>query len=849
MHTQQLTTKKDYLPLLANFKEILRLNDEKHPPARHFAFIIMADILQRAEKDLTDELIKDIDQFIFSLVHFNEVNFLQQLCRNKDFIINNLKKQDPLKHARFLNGLNDTDIFIHAVSQNAAPTLEFLGKLGWESSLKHFEIAIENHAKKSLAYLLKQGELKDTDKKTLIELAKDSGDLAILKMLAPEVSLCYFNEILVDFPKNISFRKIFNIVSKAYRYSSMQDVDELCEKLINQLETKYDKEIYKTEIKKIKQACYYARKLFPEWASQLALLKRKKDLHELGQFYNASSAIEKEIYQGSINFKIVEEILSKLQTSESDLLSWESILKLIVTKRGEQALTDHTADADIFLKMRSDEDGRSPFTPCWGRYDHLYHMIKEEFNNTPEEAILPGNVGYLMQFNKKIISTVLLETKQVSEYKLDTRYCYFWRHGLGSINEITPEINKIIKILLTLDTASVQKNPQVFYDNVVLLIWLIGNLTPVWRGTGRVVEVLLALLHKYHGFNPVVLNGYQLDCLDITFRTPERYRELFFYLFKSSTLPFVVQTLMQEQYEQSAELQELLIKYQIEPPTTPLPEPLFFTEMNQAEAKATDFWEKTLTEEFGTDIETLKKEGESFKEAFLRHNSERAKITNLHELATLVLTYPDRPLLKIISEKTIIDLLPNIYILQQLKYYRNEQERPAAEYEKLIAYFIPQFLMNPALRQHYFSKWYKYSNILSAFPAEKEYLLEYLLKNTEFFMHLFEKSSDVGDFLKHIHSFAGVSEYKCLQYLEVILSDPIACSRLSLNKDSFKDAFAFSLPKLNDKIKEVFERTKAPSVATIISSDVVSSPVFNREKAELSPTITQTREEKIKFVS
>jgi len=76
-----------------------------------------------------------------------------------------------------------------------------------------------------------------------------------------------------------------------------------------------------------------------------------------------------------------------------------------------------------------------------------------------------------------------------------------------------------------------------FYANAARLVWLIGNTTPVQRGSGTVAELTLKAIFDFHGLQaPILKSAFpQLDVLDTSFPSDD-YIKLFTCFFEPSSL-------------------------------------------------------------------------------------------------------------------------------------------------------------------------------------------------------------------------------------------------------------------------------------------------------------------------
>ncbi len=175
---------------------------------------------------------------------------------------------------------------------------------------------------------------------------------------------------------------------------------------------------------------------------------------------------------------------------------------------------------------------------------------------------LNQKIKYIVQVDEKTVNTGYILKNELPE--LFEREIEFWHDDVKSYNDSTAKAAKILKVLseknaipsmnemweeiekrhaevFSLSATEIRKNPQAFYSKLVEVIWLMGTLTPMLRGTGRYVELWLALVHKYHGLSLLILKPeLQLDVLDLIFSLPV-YQILFLSFFEPGSLePFVL---------------------------------------------------------------------------------------------------------------------------------------------------------------------------------------------------------------------------------------------------------------------------------------------------------------------
>ena len=116
---------------------------------------------------------------------------------------------------------------------------------------------------------------------------------------------------------------------------------------------------------------------------------------------------------------------------------------------------------------------------------------------------------------------------------------YRWYHGRESLAFTWPDIENEFQTVMTMNPDA---NPQQFYRSLIKLVWLIGNTTPLTRGTGSVVESMWAFVHRYWNLPvPILKKEYpQFDVINIS--SPlEPYQNIWARYFSPPTLMPAVQ--------------------------------------------------------------------------------------------------------------------------------------------------------------------------------------------------------------------------------------------------------------------------------------------------------------------
>jgi len=153
--------------------------------------------------------------------------------------------------------------------------------------------------------------------------------------------------------------------------------------------------------------------------------------------------------------------------------------------------------------------------------------------------------SYDLMYNGKVLNKVAVEKIGFSTISA----LHHWYHGYSGVKESWKAVEDTFEKLMAFNLkkpagnnpAAQKKYEQQldeFYRTTAELVWLIGNTTPLIRGSGTVAEWLLGIVCLHNGLEPPVLKTQfpQLDVLDITFPLSD-YKDFFTYFFEPSSLP------------------------------------------------------------------------------------------------------------------------------------------------------------------------------------------------------------------------------------------------------------------------------------------------------------------------
>ncbi len=500
----------------------------------------------------------------------------------------NLLEQELWGEFLNLPPINPQSFMHYAIMHNAIDYIKVFIEVGKKTiTMDDLMIAIRNHSESAFKYLLNQIPPKDINKNKLIDKACELGNVSILKLL----NVNYFTR-MIGKKENIN-----HVIFLAYRNSSMQDADDALKAFIEDFKIK-NKEQSGNLLEEIK----IARSHFLNGGTQIARYRKECDLIEISTNYTKSTDtaaktyldVGKEIKFGLNNFSVIEKILEEkielkltdefqkelplpgdLKDNTEKFYSMRALLS-IFTEAHYQEVLSRTNNEELANKFKTLRKGQLE-TPCSGRYECALPFIKA-MANLPDadtrhiaSSTYVGRPGYVLKYKTIKMNEV---TTQEGHIK--------WSHGQPPVKALWPEIEKLHAQVFSLSPEQIYKDPLGFYNRVVEVIWLMGNLTPTDRGTGRYVEQWLALVHKHHKLPmPILKPGLQLDCLDITFSLPV-YQKLFLSFCEPSSLALPVVEAYRHQCKKDPETVRLLEHFEIKMDPDPTDNIVFFQQFHNS---------------------------------------------------------------------------------------------------------------------------------------------------------------------------------------------------------------------------------------------------------------------------
>ncbi len=529
---------------------------------------------------------------VLEVIRLNKSDLLSALL----LLLSNWETQ--LKDQNLWDKLVDFDSFLHyAIMHNAIDSINLFIKSGKKIASEHLMAAITNHSESAFEFLLKEYKLDKEEEDILVNKACQSGNISILKLL--NVSGVEYFTKMID-----KGEKIKDIISLVYRYSNMQDADNALKTYIEILLEQNDDQS-KNILKEIKES----RSNYLNWGTQIAKYRKESDLDSISKMYadgshidvkkdiefglNNFSVIEK-ILQGTVEFKLTNEFKQSLPLPEGlkdipsspelknreKFYSMRALLGIFSEAHYQEVLQRAKYEEkpknieEKFAKQFKTLRKKGVYTRCNGRYEHAFPFIEAMANLSDAHRwhFMPGE--YLIQHG---LPEYGFTYKNIAIGGVgDCEGGFSWLHAKAKVEDLWPEIEKLNAQVFSLSREQIDKDPLAFYRSVVEFIWLMGNLTPMERGTGRYVEQWLALVHKYHGLPmPILKPGLQLDCLNITFSLPV-YQKLFLNFCEPGSLALPIIEAYRNQCNTDSEMKMLLEHFNIKMDPDPTDNVIFF---------------------------------------------------------------------------------------------------------------------------------------------------------------------------------------------------------------------------------------------------------------------------------
>ncbi|MCL9682960.1 hypothetical protein [Legionella maioricensis] len=390
----------------------------------------------------------------------------------------------------------------------------------------------------------------------------------------------------------------YYLISLALRNSSEGDVRELT-KIASEL-------LAATDLRKgFNEGQKDAFKAFERWGCQIARYRKPEELALLSERYLSPQkgpdfiSLDQEIAYGERSFKDAEQAL-KLCTDDKEKPKNKKLDFLNTTpdRQGMRLAVEYLIEQhanisrergypnNLMNTVRVDPDCYTPLKGyVWATpiIEEMVHLAKD--GSIPDLKAVQENqfegFGFecLYLYENEIYSVHEFRythpnrvNKQYALPALHILHIDKWTHGMVSLEKLWPRLEELHHEVMTFpldrdDAASLME----FYDKVIETIWLLGNLTPTVRGTGKTVEQWFTMAHLQHGLRTpaLQLKNPQLDVLNITLPL-SLYKQRFFQYFEPESLPRPIAQMLKKQRstEQYIEEPETQVKAAMQPSET-----------------------------------------------------------------------------------------------------------------------------------------------------------------------------------------------------------------------------------------------------------------------------------------
>ncbi len=258
----------------------------------------------------------------------------------------------------------------------------------------------------------------------------------------------------------------------------------------------------------LQKICKKAKEESLAWLPLISLYTDPKYLQTVRSIYKPNEPKDADTVEVDKRYALrclsqVQKLHQKLQSGE---LERPSKFSLPASSSGSCRFA---AFVEEVAQFRGNEDPAAKVT-LRRTNDHYLTAIEQRYSWGKKVMELCGRKkeSYLTYKDRKVSAIVSAE-----------EHPNVWHHGLAPLEHTWQDLEDTFENLwkMKVDPHS-PASLVLFHQEAIKLIWLIGNTTPVNRGSGTVAEWAWALVHIHHGLRvPVLKKEYpQLDVLDIT---------------------------------------------------------------------------------------------------------------------------------------------------------------------------------------------------------------------------------------------------------------------------------------------------------------------------------------------
>ncbi len=395
--------------------------------------------------------------------------------------------------------------------------------------------------------------------KLLQQLNVNEDNTNLAKTIIEQISTHFSTPSFDEGKNNIYF--IFSTVLRNSPESAVNNLLSTIETMLGSVNTELNSKILTT----INECAKKALKDFERWGCQIARYCKSDEMKLVESRYVKSNTLKlkDEMEYGEQSFKDAENALKlcmdpQAQPSNDGPLSFlnnevkrnEYHLRIAV----EYLINCHYVNS---LKRGSGQETANlmksinldgfPHTPLAGYawasdlVDEIYGLAKE--GSVDDVALISDFYGPAVKFDGYVLiydgEPLSFFIKNPSQERHGINIPS-WFHGQEPIYKHWPRLeslfNKIMKFPLdTTDKVSL----KAFYDPVIETIWLLGNTTPVIRGTGKLVEQIFTMAHLRHDLRTPLLRlaNPQIDVLNISYPLSVYKKRFLYKFFELESLP------------------------------------------------------------------------------------------------------------------------------------------------------------------------------------------------------------------------------------------------------------------------------------------------------------------------
>ncbi len=360
--------------------------------------------------------------------------------------------------------------------------------------------------------LLERGKVSSQLQKECLQEAVKCNHLDIA------LSLCNQTEtarLFFDKLKSLDDTELRRQWTALFRLNPIETVEEMIEPFVQSFETSRHNSI-RSLLKEVQHDCL-------QWLPHVSQHDKPQDLTYIQNAYQQKddaslASVEKDRAYGKRCFELVNQLLTAYKQSQNLEPQGEKYRQLPTGANGKRTAAWFVEQIAIFRNQarQGDQvdlrnDPTTAFqTPLCDRYRWGHTLASEKL--TQQNVCSSSYKGKSM-----------------------THFEWFrWHHGNVVPSVTWPDIEDLFQTVLT---QNPNDKPNEFYKSLIGLVWLIGNTTPLNRGTGSVVESLWAFVHRYWNLDvPILKKEYpQFDVINIS-SILSTYQDIWRRYFSPSTL-------------------------------------------------------------------------------------------------------------------------------------------------------------------------------------------------------------------------------------------------------------------------------------------------------------------------